>query len=241
VKKADTESLRQRSQLAKYLYLQALENHKAKDHTRYRALRGLAEVSITQLYDYPTAVRALGTLFDEFGQVNRYQNEVWDLRIKAARIWRLNLQRPAQALDVLSPMMKSSRFSSEFGTELGRTYLALGDFQQARHWFVQSWEHVKRSTNCQYLRSLQLDLIQSYSLQDRCDEALQWSQEELPDGCQADQFSVSLEQAHCYEIQGDIPRAKELYQDIISANPQNTRAHFFLESLKHRQKEKQRE
>jgi tetratricopeptide (TPR) repeat protein len=241
VKKADTEALQQRSQLAKYLYLQVLEGHRARDDVRYRALKGLAEVSISQIYDYPTAVRALDTLFEEFGQVSRYQNDIWDLRIKAARIWRLNLERPDRALDVLSPLLKSSRFTSEFGVELGRTYLATGDTDQARHWFLQAWEDAKRSMNCAYLRSIQLDLIQVYSLRDRCDEALQWTHEKFPEGCEPDHFSVSVEQAHCYEIQGEIPRAKELYQEILKNNPQNTRAHFFLESLRQRLQEKQRE
>ena len=241
VDKAEVEALQQRSQLAKYLYLQVLESHRARDDVRYRALRGLAEVSVSQIYDYPTAVRALDTLFEEFGQVGRYQNEIWDLRIKAARIWRLNLQRPDRALDVLSPLIKGSRFSAEFGVELGRTYLATGDYDQARHWFSQSWETAKRAMNCDYLRSIQLDLIQVYSLRDRCDEALRWSNETFPDSCEPDRFSVSIEQAHCYEIQGDIPRAKEIYESILETNPKNTRAHFFLESLRHRLQEKQRE
>ncbi|TVQ79181.1 MAG: hypothetical protein EA369_05315 [Bradymonadales bacterium] len=241
VRKAEREALQQRSQLSKYLYLQVLENHRAKDDIRYRALKGLAEVSISQLFDYPTAVRAFDTLFEEFGQVNRYQNEIWDLRIKAARIWRLNLQRPERSLDVLSPLMKSARFSYEFGMELGRTYLNLGDFDQARHWFVQSWEQAKRSQNCNVLKRIQLDLIQVYSLRDRCDEALQWSHEEFPSNCEPDRFAVSLEQAHCYEIQGEVARAKEIYQTVLSDNPQNTRAHFFLESLRYRMREKQRE
>lgn len=237
--KADEEALRQNNQLAKYLYVQVLENHPEKDRIRYRALRGLAEVSMTQLFDYRTAVKALETIFEEFKQVNEYRDEIRQLRVRAARIYRINLENPEKALDVLSPLIPLSNKSIQERRELGQVHLSLANYEQAKQWFLQAWEQAQENKDCDTLRSLQLEIIQVYSLRDLCDEALQWTQVNFPSGCEPDKFSVAVEKAHCYEMSGEVTKALQLYEALVKENPQNARAYFFLENLKRREREKQ--
>lgn len=239
VDKADQEFLRQNSLLAKYLYVQVIENHPEKDRIRYRALKGLAEVSMTQLFDYRTATKALETVFEEYKQVDDYKFDIRFLRLRAARIYRLNLDDPARALDILSPLIPLPDKTVQESRELGQTYLAMGNYDDAKQWFSQSWEHAFAQKNCEVLRSLQLDIVQVYSLRDQCEEALPWTRVNFPKNCQPDEFAILVEKAHCYEMSGEVTKALQLYEDLIAKSPQNTRAHFFLENLKRRQKEKQ--
>ena len=239
VRKADSEAIKQNSQLAKYLYGQVIEKHKSKDDVRYRALRGLAEVSMSQLFDYRTALKAMETIFDEYKQVTAYELDVRGLRLKAARIYRQNLDQPDKALDVLSQLMIAENQTLEESREIGHTYLALGDYEQARAWYLKSWNTSLDRKNCDNLKSLQLDMMQVYSLRDMCDEVLQWSQVDFPEKCVPDEISVAIERAHCFELSGEVTKALEIYEELIKQQPKNARAHFFLENLKRRQKEKQ--
>ncbi len=238
VEKADREALNQKSQLALYLYLPVIETRKERDDIRYRALKGLAQVSATQLNDYREAARALDTIFEEFSGVDQYANEIRMLRMMAAKIWRINLEKPSRALDVLSPMIDKKPFTLEFGAELGRVYLALNDYNSASHWFTQSLELAKREKNCDELKSLQLDLIQVYAIQDKCNEVFELSEMTFPAPCTPDEFSVTVEKANCFEIKGEVAKATEIYQEMIKKDPKNLKAHFLLESLKRRQKQK---
>lgn len=240
VRKADQEALEQKSQLAKYLYFQVVRDHKAKDEIRYRALKGLGDISLTQLYDYPTAMAAYDKIFEEFGQVSRYQTEIYDLRLKAATCWRVNLERPQKALDVLTPLISSRDFKISFGRELGKIYLSLRNYEQAQHWFIQTYEAAKKNNDCAAMRSSQLDVVQTFSLQKKCDEVLHWSNINFSDSCQPDRFSLAVEKANCFEINGQVDRALSLYKNLIKEDPENTRINFFLENLKRRQKEKQK-
>lgn len=238
IEKAEHEASENKAQLAKYLYLQVLSKRKEKDHVRYRALKGLANISATQLYEYREAAAALDKLFEEFGQVAQYSGEMRNLRLMAARIWRVNLENPQRALDVLSPMIEPTKFDLELGQELGRTYLATSNYESAVHWLTQSFEAAKSSQDCFRLRSLQLDLLQTFSIQDKCDQVFYWSEVSFYPGCQPDSFSVSVERANCYEITGETAKAMAVYQEMIKKDPQNMKAHFFLESLKRREKQK---
>lgn len=240
IEKAQEESLEGKAQLAKYLYLRVIEKHKAKDDIRYRALKGLAEVSKTQLFDYFTAARAYDKIFDEYGKEQGREEELFEMRLQASVIWRVNLERPQKALDVLSPVMNSKRFSTAMGQEIGRVYLALGQYEQAEHWLMQAWDRAKKAKSCKYLGDLQLELIQVFSLQDQCDEALKWSKEKIPESCERDEFAVQVEQAHCYEMTDQFTKAMQIFEELVKENPKNMRAHFFLETLKKRQRDKER-
>lgn len=238
VEKADREALNQRSELSRYLYLQVIQSHTAHDEIRYRALKGLATVCLTQLFDYRTAVEALSKIFEEYSQVSRYENEIFDLRLKAAMAWRINLNEPKKALDVLSPLIPERVFRVDLGRELGNTYLALGDYKQAVHWFRQTYERAKEKSDCRAMAESQLSLVQAYSLNRDCEEALKWASVEFPTGCQFDQFAFIVEKAHCLELQGEINRAIALFDSVLKEEPGNSRAAFFRDNIKRRQKEK---
>jgi len=238
VQKADREASRQNAQLAKYLYLQVIEQRKERDHIRYSALKGLAKVCLDQLFDYPIAAKSFETIFEEYSGVARYQTEIAKLRLEASKMYRINLERPQKALNVLSPFIEGRGFSIEIGKELGWVFVALSDYNQARHWFVQSWERAKARNSCSDMRELQLNIIQVFSLQDLCDEALRWTGEALPKGCEPDAFAILIEKAHCFEISGEVNKAMSLFEEVIAKDAKNERAHFFLEGLKRRQKEK---
>jgi|GEM_PF-4839637 len=239
VSKADQEAIKQKSQLAQYLYIQVIENHKAKDNIRFRALKVLANVSMSQLFDYPAATKALGILFDEYSSAGRYKSQIAELRVKNAQIWRISLKNPQKALDVLSPLMKFSDIKEDAINELAQSYMGLSEYDQAQKWFVNAWERAKEKHDCESLKRIQLDIIQVYSLRNMCDEALKWSNETFPKGCYPEHFGVAIEKAHCYEMTGEVNKALSLYLEIIKKDPTNAQAHFFLDSLKERQKEKQ--
>lgn len=239
LRKAQQDALDQKPQLAKYVLIQLVKDHKVKDSVRFRALKSLSEVALTQLHDYPTAVQALEMIFDEFSQVRAYKQEIDDLRVLASRVYRVNLQNPRRALDMMTPMMTDNQFHSRWGQELGRVYTALRNFEEAEHWYQQSWSMARQQEDCQILRELQLELIQLFSVQDRCDQSLSWANQSLPETCERDDFAIAIEKAHCYEIQGEVSKAMRIYEKMIEGNPDNLRAHFFLESLKRRQREKQ--
>jgi tetratricopeptide (TPR) repeat protein len=239
VRKADAEAIKQNSQLSKYLYGQVIEKHKAKDDVRYRALRGLAEVSMSQLFDYRTALKAMEVIFDEYGAVSAYELDIRNLRLKAARIFRQNLDQAEKSLDVLSPLIVASHQTLEELREIANTYLSIGDYEQARDWFSKAWTISVDRNHCDSLKSLQLDMMQVYSLRDMCDEVLKWSSVSFPKDCVPDELSIAVERAHCLEILGEINKAIEIYEELIRQQPKNARAHFFLENLKRRQKERQ--
>lgn len=239
IDKADRELLQQKSQLAKYLYLQVLEKRKERDDVRYRALKGLANVSATQLYEYREAAVAFSRIFEEFGQVGQYQVELRELRLMASKIWRLNLERPDKALDVLTPMIEKDLFEAEFGQELGRVYVALGDYKSASHWFSQTLEIAANQKNCELTKSLQLDLLQVFYIQDQCGKVFEIADMKYPKGCSPDKFAINVERANCLELTGDTAKAAEIYQEILKNDPKNLKALFFLEGLKRRQKQKQ--
>lgn len=238
VEKADQEALKQKSQLAKYLYVQVVDGHKEKDDIRYRALKGLAEVSMAQLFDYQTAVKAMEKIFEEYDQVPAYQAEIKDMRLKASKIWRINLETPRRSLDVLSPYLAGRIKSLDAFEEIGHVFIALNQYDDAKAWFLKAWNLALTQESCSHLNDLQLNLVQTHSLKGECKEALQWANERLPATCTPARFSLELEKAHCFEMLGEVNKAMSIYEELIKSNPENTRAHFFLESLKQRQKDK---
>lgn len=239
LKKADAEAQQQKSQLAKHLYLRIIEKHEARDNIRYRALKGLATVSLTQLFDYRIGLTALNHIFDEYGKVERYQSEIYELRLMAAKTWRVNMEMPEKALDVLSPVMQQVEFTPKLGMELGEIYLAMGDYEQAQHWLFQAWQVSRQRKDCDIIGRAVMGLVQVHSLQNLCKEAISWANTDMPQGCELDRFSLRIEEAHCLEMLGQTEKAFDVYEQIIKEDPKNERAHFFLDSLKRRQKEKQ--
>jgi tetratricopeptide (TPR) repeat protein len=238
VEKADREALDQKAQLAKYLYLQVLEKRKERDAVRYRALKGLAMVSAMQLNEYREATAALSRLFEEYSQVSEYQAEIRALRLMASKIWRINLENPERALDALSPMVQAGPFTLEFCEELARVYLANNDYEQASHWFRQSLEMARKVENCEELRSLQLDLLQVYSVQDKCKEVFDLAEMQFPKNCGRDEIGILVEKASCFEMTGEVAKATAIFEEMIRKDPKNLRAHFLLENLKKRQRQK---
>lgn len=238
IDKADREALAQKGQLAKYLYLQVIQKRTEKDPIRFRALVGYAEVAMTQLREYEEAAKALRTVFDEYGTVIRYRPEIRELRLRASKLYRVNLERPNEALDALSPILESEGSKTDLAREAGKVYLQLNNYDEAKRWFLRAWESARGVSACSELRALQLDIMQVYSLKDQCDETLKWSEIVFPDGCQPDDVTLRMERANCLELKGSVSEAMAIYEQMIKQDPKNTRAYFFLNKLKQRQKDK---
>lgn len=235
--KAEAELLVQRSQLAKHLFSQVIENRKRPDALRRRALEGLAEVSKTQLFDYRTAVRTYEQLISEYpgdgASVRRW-------RFEAGRIWMKNLQDPERAWKVLEPMSKEQSLSVEEAQKIARVLLNLRDFEQSLAFMEQAWVKAMNTKTCSQLRSLQLDYVQNFFIQKKCDRVLEWAERPLVAGCEPDRFSLSLEKAHCLEISGEVQKARTLLSQMIERHPSNQRAHFLLKGLEIRARQKER-
>jgi len=159
--------------------------------------------------------------------------------LMASKIWRLNLEQPDKALDVLTPLIDKSPFEPDFGQELGRVYLALSDYKSAGHWFTQTLEIATHQNKCEMIKSLQLDLIQVFYIQDQCSKVFEVADMKFPKGCGPDHFALNVERANCMELSGDIAKATDVYQELLKQDPKNLKALFFLEGLKRRQKQKQ--
>ena len=239
LRKADDEALNQRAQLAKYLYIQVLQNRTNRDELRFRALEGLAEVSSTQLFDYPSTIRAIETILEEFGRDALFRGRTISWRLRAAQIYRIHFQKYERALQLLEPLSIDNNSSSEIFQEVAKNYLAARKFSEAEYFLKKAWDKASSSTDCILYRSLQLDMIQAFSLDKKCDQALDWIQKKLPNACKSDSFSLAFEEAHCFEAGNEVQKAIKIYEDIIKAQPTNARAHFLLESIKKRQREKQ--
>jgi len=67
---------------------------------------------------------------------------------------------------------------------------------------------------------------------------MKWADQALPSGCKADEFSIVLERAHCFELMNEPQKSVKIYEQILEKNPQNSRAHFLLEGLKRRMRDK---
>ncbi len=238
LERAEREASQQRAQLSKHLYLQVILHHSKSDDIRFRALKGLMEVSFAQLFDYRGGLAAFEKLLEEYGKNPTKKEEMDRLRIQAARVWRLQLQRPEKALEILEAFTPGHDESKKALQEIGRTYVALKNYEEAEEIFKQSWGDAMAEKQCSTLKSLQLDLIQVHSLSKRCESAIQWAKVSFPVGCNSDIYSVQLEEAHCHEMLGDFLKAKEIYEAMVRSNPTDSRAHFLLQQLKDRQKEK---
>jgi tetratricopeptide (TPR) repeat protein len=239
VTKADEEALSQRSQLAKYLYIQVIQSRSMHDDIRFRALEGLAEISSSQLFDYPTAIKTIEKILEEYSGDAIYRSRTIRWRLRAAQIYRLSLQKYEKALLFLEPLEHDSNSDTEVYQEIGKNYLAIRKFKEAETFLHKAWDKAVPERNCGILKSLQLDLVQTLSLAKKCDQAQTWIQTKLPPPCVADSFSLAFEQAHCYEIGNDVSAAMKIYEEIIRKQPSNTRAYFLLEGIKRRQREKQ--
>ncbi|MBN8553842.1 MAG: hypothetical protein J0L93_00170 [Deltaproteobacteria bacterium] len=239
IRKADDEALNQRAQLAKYLYIQVLQNRSNRDELRFRALEGLAEVSSTQLFDYPAAIKAIEIILEEFGRDALFRDRTTAWRLRAAQIYRTHFQKYERALQILEPLSLDTNANSEVLQEVAKNYLSIRKFSEATFFLKKAWDKAPTSKNCNLFRSLQMDMIQTFSLDKKCDQAIDWIQKKLPAACKPDSFSLAFEEAHCFESGNEIQRAIKIYEDIIKAQPSNSRAHFLLESIKKRQREKQ--
>lgn len=238
VEKADREALNQRGALASHLYIQVIGSHQTRDEVRLKALEGLADVSLSQLFDHQQAMKAMNTIISEYGGYAAYADAVRKWRLRAADVARVQLQKPERAVELLEPLKDQQDSNAEVSFGLGEAYLASGNYADAATSLKFSFSQGLKSKNCALVKSAQLNLVQAYSLQKDCENSISWAKEALFDGCESDSTSLQLEMANCYEVLGDAPKAIEIYQNMISKNSQNTRAHFLLESLKRRQREK---
>lgn len=238
LKRADDYMLDQKEQMAKYLLLQIIQEHPRKDDIRFKALQGLAELSINQLHEYPEAVRFLEIILQEYEGDPSLKSELPALRLKLAKIYRLNLGNSRKGREVLLPLMGSEELDPAYYQEMGRLSLALSDYENARQNLLRVWKEAENKKICGLLRETQMDMIQSFVIQKDCEKARTWMEKQIPSDCRADTFSIMLERAYCYEIMGDAASAIKTYQDLLQKNPNNLRAAFLLDALKRREAEK---
>ncbi len=240
LERAESAALQQKGQVAKQFYLQIIQKRSRKDEVRLGALQGLAEVSLSQLSDYPTAVSAYEKIIEEFDNEPFFKNRVPEFRFKAARVYRIHLQKLQRAYDVILPVLQkkySVEIDAAMAEEVGRIHLARREFNEAEKQFIKAFEQI---SSCKGLSRLQLDLVQTYTLAKNCDRALEWSARPLPGECKRDDYSLAIERARCYEINGDPAKALRIYEEMIVDTPKNSRLHFLRDALKRRMKDKQK-
>ncbi|MDB5039110.1 MAG: hypothetical protein JWQ35_2638 [Bacteriovoracaceae bacterium] len=238
IEKADEDVLNQRSELAKYLYMQVIQKHPNHDEVRYRALKGLVEVSLAQLFEYPIAIGAMEKIVDEYENDPQFRNEIPEWRRRLSEVWRINLEKPRKAREALKPLLNRTDLSETFDEEVGRTLTALGEYSDAETALKRAWDKSIKKKECAFIRSVQMELIQNYALSKHCDLALGWTTQKLPQGCEPDRFGLALEKANCLEVSGDSMAAMKIYEEVIKSNPKNLRAQFLLDNIKRREREK---
>ncbi len=239
VSRADREALNQRSQLAQHLYLRALQRHTEADDLRLRALSGLARVSFNQLHDYPLGMRTVDQLLREFKDRSPKDANIRQIRMQASEVARLQLQEPSKSLELIQPYVDADYLSAHESQELGRSLIFLGQYESALKILRRAWDVAAQMKNCSELKRLQLDLIEIYVIQRKCDEAIRWADIQIPVGCEKDRVAVESERAHCFELQGSTDGAVKILEDLLKENPDNPRIHFLISSLKKRIREKQ--
>lgn len=239
LERADQEAANQRAPLAKYLYLRVLESHSAIDDLRFRAMKGLADVERTQMFDYASVLKIYERLLEDYRNDSAHQKDLDEIRILAAQISRINLQDHARAEAFLGPWMSTPRdqLSVEILQEIGKLFTAERRFEEAETYLKSGWRREMPGGRCEKLKSLQLDLMQNFSLSGRCGSAVAFA-DSMPPRCDSDRLSVALEKAHCYEVIGEPAKAMRIYEEMARDHPENSRPHFLMEHLKRRQKEK---
>lgn len=238
IRRADQEALAQRAQLAKYLYVQVIKERSSRDDVRLRALEGLAEVTSTQTFEYDDAVKAIAIAIQEFGRDPQYDFRILNLRQRGAEIYRNNLQNYTKALEMIEPALKRKDVSVDVLQLAARIHLSLRMFEEAERELTRAWDLANQVKRCELLRSIQLDMIQRYVLERKCDMAMKWMDQPLVTGCEPDHFYVETERANCLEMSNESAKAMKIYEDLIAKDPGNSRAHFLLDGLKRRIKEK---
>ena len=236
--KADEDLINQRALLAKYIYLKISKEHTTKDFIRYRALKGLVDVSLTQLYEYPVAVGAMEMIVNEFEGEPQFRGEMPEWRERLAEVLRINLQQPRKAKEVLQPLLSREDLPERIEQEIGQTLLALNEYTDAEIFFKRAWDKTVSKPECSLARQLQLNLIQTYTLSRRCDLAIEWTEKQLPNPCKPDSLSLLMERANCLEINGEPGQAIKIYEDLLKENPKNLRAQFLIQSIRKREREK---
>jgi tetratricopeptide (TPR) repeat protein len=239
VRRADQDALNQRSQLAKYLYLQVIKTRNSRDDVRLRALEGLAEVTSNQTFEYLSAVKAIEMAVQEFGQDPQYEYRMVELRKRGAEIYRSNLQNLPQALTLLEPLLTRSDVTSDVLQTAGRIQLSLRQFEEAEKNFSRAWGMALRAKTCANLKTLQLDMIQRFLLEKKCDSAMEWMDKKLIDHCEPKHFEIESERAQCLEMGNEPSKALKILEELVTKDPSNSRAHFLLDALKRRMREKQ--
>lgn len=239
LEKADADALDQRALVSKYIYLQLIKDHPNRDEIRYRAMKGLVNISLTQTYEYPVAVGTMHKLIEEFENEAQFRSEIPDWRRRLSEVYRVNLQTPRKAMEVLHPILNRTDLSEDIDEEMGQTFIALSQYSEAEISLKRAWEKAQKLQRCGALSRVQLDLIQTYSLSRRCDRAIEWVDRKLPEGCVSDRFALGLEKANCLEMGGDSSAAVKIYEDLLKQNPKNLRAQYLLENIKRRERRKE--
>lgn len=237
VEKADQEALRQRASLSKYLYLQVLERRSERDALRYRAWSGLVNVATNQLFDYKLAGASIEQMIKEFEGEPFFKPDLPRLRLQASRIYRLNLQNPDRALQILMPTLESGEIAVEFEEEFGNIFLSKGKSVEAEAHFRKAFEKSLKARDCVPAQRAQLLLIQSLVLNRSCDRAFQWMDHQLFEGCSKQEASIEIERANCFEQLGDPQKAMATLDELAIRNPQDKRISFILSSLRKRIKQ----
>lgn len=239
VQKAEQEALSQRSQLARHLFEHVISTHSTKDETRFRALKGFSYLSLNQLRDYILAVRLVDKMGEEFGSSISHQQELRDLRFFAASAARLQLQKPETALRLITPYLDQSNLTELELQEIGRTHLALLEFEKAEAAFSKAWKIAGDKKNCFVAKENQLDLMQVKTLMKNCPETIETGKQKLFNGCEPDTYSVQLEMAHCYEYEGEPNKAVAIYEEMLKKSPENSRIQILISNVRKREKERQ--
>ena len=236
--KAIYESSRQRTQVAQYLFTEIIGEHKTKDFIRFQALVGLKNLFLTQRFDYKRALAVSDQIIKEYGPLEGYEPALRQVRTQGAEIWRVHFEDTDKSLDLLSPLVGKDDLSVRIEEELAKTYLANRNFEMAEYRFKRAWVKASTNNDCLQAKTLQLEIMQTYALSDRCEESLAWSKQKLPTSCKPDDFAMAVEKAHCYEMMGQVSRAIDLYKNFLKERPNHARASFFLDRLEKRKKDR---
>lgn len=239
VRRADQEAVGQRAQLAKYLYLQVIQTRNSRDDVRLRALEGLVDVTTTQTFEYLDAAKAIDLAIQEFGEDPRYDLRIVELRKRGGSIYINNMPNLSKALTMLEPLLARRDSGPEIFNQVGSVQLSLRMFDEAEVSFKKAWDLAIDQKSCGILKSVQLNLIQRNVLERKCDAASRWMDAKLFEGCKPDQFAIESERAHCFELNSEPLKAQKIYEELVSKDPSNSRAHFLLDGLKRRMREKQ--
>jgi len=100
--------------------LQVIKGRASHDDIRLRALEGFSDLSTSQLYDYPAAVKAMELAISEYELNPIYEPRVDELRQKAARLYRVNLQNSERAIEILKPLLVKPTVKTEVFQEAGK-------------------------------------------------------------------------------------------------------------------------